>query len=702
VRKVKEVRARLERSGLLPSSEPQTPSATVTAALNESTAASSLGAAAQHLQRFQEATRGPSLDRPGMIDALQRLTAALEQPEAGLSADQYRSIIGTLLATNALAHTDAQDNPLLLLMEEIKTAAKPVPPKIADLNQAAGDLYSELGGLPRPLGPGKVDELVKALRNARAFDWLAKICDRLIATGQATNLVHRFYAQALVDSGHIKAGMNVLEELKRQPLPKTDLDEVMGQIGRANKQIYVDHIRTSADAAAAGQRYAPYLREAVRHYSEVFDANRAGDTSWPGINMVALAQRARADGIRLEPAIDPETIARRIIADLEAKDAAGKIEEWDVATLGEAHLALGDFDRAATYYQRYASDKGQNYFKLGSTVRQLEEVWRAGNGGEGIRKCVFALKAALVEQPVAEFGLTAAERRTIRNPQFETSYRDGEFLKYRKLRDIVRAGECIAWIKNGPYAEQGLGTGFLIVGSQLAPVLGSDLYLLTNTHVVCDARIDIRWRDKGSLTPDEAYVQFEAADENADGGGVPRSYRLVRDAVWLSPSSEYDACLLRLTEQPDRVSPARLAASTDAVSFGNEDDDRDGTPVAVLGHAGGRELQIGVRGTLLNHQGNVVDRGPRTREEHPPVYLHYDSPTLGGNSGSPVYDMRTWQVIGLHHAGYDEYEGRARLRGRGGRHNANEGIDIRSIGDAIQRDLSGGGSFWSRFGRRSR
>jgi hypothetical protein len=138
------------------------------------------------------------------------------------------------------------------------------------------------------------------------------------------------------------------------------------------------------------------------------------------------------------------------------------------------------------------------------------------------------------------------------------------------------------------------------------------------------------------------------------------------------------------------VSPARLAESTEAVSYGHEDEDRDGTPVAVLGHAEGRELQLGIRGTLLNHQGNIVDRGPRTREGQPPVYLHYDSPTLGGNSGSPVYDMTNWRVIGLHHAGYYEREGRPRLRGRGGRHYANEGIDIRSIGEAIQRDLSGG------------
>ncbi len=108
----------------------------------------------------------------------------------------------------------------------------------------------------------------------------------------------------------------------------------------------------------------------------------------------------------------------------------------------------------------------------------------------------------------------------------------------------------------------------------------------------------------------------------------------------------------------------------------------------MLGHAGGRELQLGVRGTLLNHQGCIIDMGPRDSKGERPVYMHYDAPTLGGNSGSPVFDTSNWQVIGLHHAGYDQQEGRPQLKGRGGHNFANEGIHIHSIGAAIEAHLT--------------
>jgi hypothetical protein len=242
----------------------------------------------------------------------------------------------------------------------------------------------------------------------------------------------------------------------------------------------------------------------------------------------------------------------------------------------------------------------------------------------------------------------------------------------------------VAWIKDRHL--NGIGTGFLVVGKDLAPCLGDELYLLTNTHVVCDPGWTGGEMPEGSLRPLQAFVQFEAAED-----GELVTYRLEEKAVWLSPSSEHDACLLKLKERPRNVRPARIAPLDYQPSYGKEDKVEDGTPVAVLGHAGGRELQIGVRGTLLNHQGSIVDIGPRKRDEADPIYIHYDAPTLGGNSGSPVYDTSTWTVVGLHHAGFDITNGRAQLRGRGGFHFANEGILIHSIGQAIEQKLTGRG-----------
>jgi V8-like Glu-specific endopeptidase len=70
------------------------------------------------------------------------------------------------------------------------------------------------------------------------------------------------------------------------------------------------------------------------------------------------------------------------------------------------------------------------------------------------------------------------------------------------------------------------------------------------------------------------------------------------------------------------------------------------------------------------------------------VFLHYRTPTQPGNSGSPVLEAERWQVVGLHHAGFDESEGRAKLGGKAGRDRANEGIHINSIRGAINAALS--------------
>lgn len=64
---------------------------------------------------------------------------------------------------------------------------------------------------------------------------------------------------------------------------------------------------------------------------------------------------------------------------------------------------------------------------------------------------------------------------------------------------------------------------------------------------------------------------------------------------------------------------------------------------------------------------------------------HLPAPTEPGNSGSPVFDRR-WKLIALHHAGSDEM----RMLHGGGTYQANEGIWIGRIKEAIQEDLKAG------------
>ena len=63
-----------------------------------------------------------------------------------------------------------------------------------------------------------------------------------------------------------------------------------------------------------------------------------------------------------------------------------------------------------------------------------------------------------------------------------------------------------------------------------------------------------------------------------------------------------------------------------------------------------------------------------------PVRVHYRTPTMEGNSGSPVFDADTITLLGVHHAGARDMK---RLNGKPGTYAANEGIWIDSIREAI-------------------
>ncbi len=55
-----------------------------------------------------------------------------------------------------------------------------------------------------------------------------------------------------------------------------------------------------------------------------------------------------------------------------------------------------------------------------------------------------------------------------------------------------------------------------------------------------------------------------------------------------------------------------------------------------------------------------------------------------GKLRQPVFETETWTVVGLHHEGFDQFEGRARLDGKPGKSYANEGVSINSIRWAVK------------------
>jgi V8-like Glu-specific endopeptidase len=140
----------------------------------------------------------------------------------------------------------------------------------------------------------------------------------------------------------------------------------------------------------------------------------------------------------------------------------------------------------------------------------------------------------------------------------------------------------------------------------------------------------------------------------------------VAQILWSSPVERHDAALLRLDSPVTGVKPLPIAATLPALD--------DGAQVYVIGHPGGRDLAFSFQDNeLLDHEGP-----PLGQPQIPGVVrLHYRAPTEGGSSGSPVFNSRLWQVIGLHH--YGGKLGVRKLNGKEGTYGANEGISMHSI-----------------------
>lgn len=500
------------------------------------------------------------------------------------------------------------------------------------------ELVEELHRSPHPMSETEADAVLTLLLRSRRFDLLARVADALQQVGVDAPLVRRYYAQALLDQDLLSAGLAVLGDIDAGA-SAGEAFEARGLVGRAYKEMF---LVTSPEAP--GRRMA-LLERSVAAYESVFLAS--AEHVWHGVNAAALLLRADRDAILLpghpDAATRARTIAGQVVATVTARRESGGI--WDKATLVEAHLVLGQVDDALACLRDYLSDPGLDAFELGSLHRQLVEVWQLRPDRDPGTVLLPSLAAMLLSKQGGNLTVGrrytrgASARSAEQRVGFEKVFGGDGLQAQRWFEDLLMRCRAVAQICDS--YEEGLGTGFLVDGSDLHPSLPA-VVLVTNAHVVPDA-----------VRPEDAVVTFRGLP--TDPGPVR-----VRTMLWGSPAGRLDVTLLELDAVPEGAQLCAIAPHLPAL------DAQPPNRVYVIGHPqGAPSVKISIQD---NHLLDYDD-----------VRVHYRAPTQPGSSGSPVFDRR-WNVVALHHAGSEQM---SRLHGTG-TYQANEGIRI----DRIRQELA--------------
>ena len=196
---------------------------------------------------------------------------------------------------------------------------------------------------------------------------------------------------------------------------------------------------------------------------------------------------------------------------------------------------------------------------------------------------------------------------------------------------------------------------------------------MTNNHVLADETIAAN-----------SIVEFNY-QENVKGELLPVvQFRLEPQTFFAtSPAKELDFTIVAVAEKADD--------GTSLTSFGYkplhamEGEILAGESVTIIQHPNGEPKQIALRENLVLKFPEAGDR-----------FLHYQTDTTPGSSGSPVYNDQ-WEVVALHHSGYPRRDAAGNILATDGRiwkkemgeHRidwiANEGIRIRAIVDYLKR-----------------
>jgi len=508
--------------------------------------------------------------------------------------------------------------------------------------QAAIDLLPWLSDLRHPVEPVEARRLLwQAAIQHRWFEIAELLACAMASRLGAPPALKRLHAQMLLERGFDDEALARLDDLRRaDDLTDYDRGEVLGHLGRIPKDRFVAAVRAGDTAAEQ------HLSRAIEAYRAGYDENPSRD--WLGINAVALLAREEARAVRPDAGDEARRLAADIQAGIQRRDPTFE-QFYSPATVAEAQLALGDAAAAVQSLVRYVQHAQVNGFALGGTLRQFTEIWRLDRGPEPGPQIVNVLRAAAMEHLEGAVKMSGGDIRRAREAMLggrhEAVFGLDRFDSIENYRRGLERSASVARI--GRSVETGVGTGFLLPAAALDPRLGEGYVLVTNAHVLSRRQADLA---AGAVHPDEAVITFAAlrAPDPSTNLGIAA-------VIFESPPEALDVVVATLSTAVSPVEAIPVARVLPEAG--------SRTQVRVVGHPSGRGLSFS-SGEFLGHM------APR---------LHYRAATEGGSSGSPVFNA-DWKLVGLHHAGG---EALPKLNGEPGTYEANEGISIGAIAQAV-------------------
>lgn len=442
----------------------------------------------------------------------------------------------------------------------------------------------------------EIKKTLNLIRKKRQFGSIEKVANKFIKDGFQLPFIQRQLAQSLIEQDKIDQAIEILDSVdKKTSFNDQEKPEILGLLGRAKKQLFVK------------TKKPEYIHEAITTYKQGWDAKK-GDYRWHGINLVALQKRGMRDKIDQVNNSHSDDIARNILDEINDQE---HLHVWDYGTAMEASLALNDQEGTLAWAKKYVRHPEADAFELGSSLRQLREIW-------GIKNSIVSILEPVMEYEILQRkgGAVAVTPDDISDTSgFEAIYGNESYTHVAWLENMFNRLKSVARVFN-KNTGQPFGTGFLIKASDMNSDWGSELVFVTNAHVVSDDPTD-----EAPLLPNLASAEFTQLP------GIPKIE--LGKKRFHSSRELLDVWICDITSSNELMG-LDVSLYRPLVSNENEKSQR----VYVIGHPSGGDLVV----SLYNNDLVGYDL----------PYVHYTSPTEGGSSGSPVL-TRDLLTFALHH-----------------------------------------------------